>query len=214
MQVSIPVVAIALGSCGEPPSGGDDTSAWATDAEATFEDALASLPACEAAEADGRLDLDQGCADGLCTGMDFSDAEDVLGDALGCISLYVDYGPVQTSEVLCLWDTLSATWLDEDRDGDPDRGSGALEVTASLPEWDGTTSDGLGAGASTSCFVDTLGAPAALTLGTAADGSLQPTELHYGGFSALDLYDNDEVLAGGYDLEPDGRIDGVLLLDE
>lgn len=120
-------------------------------------DPLDSLPPCEPLEPDGRVDLREGCVDGGCAWMSAGELEPVWGRASCARSS-------STPTVLCAW--ASGVWAafdDRDDNGLPDR-----DVPARLlfldPPFDGATLDGLGVGASLSCFVDVLGPPDAVDL--------------------------------------------------
>lgn len=113
----------------------------------TPEQALEQLPDCAPLATGDRLDIESGCADGLCAGSSFSqlNAENgVTGDCEASFDddyLYCNWG----GEVFAFFD-------DEDNDGVPDADDTAYGIYIH-DEWDGTDADGLGIGVSPACVL-------------------------------------------------------------
>ena len=164
------------------------------------EGVLDQLGDCEKVEANGRIDIERGCADGGCVGMTF----DALVGALG-------RGECQTYEsypgwVGCWWDVgISTSFLDEDYDGLPDREdrNDGLYVYTPYP---GSTEDGLGVGASMSCFVEDLGYPDSAQFQSSDEGFL-PNVFYW---EQLGLYVYDEYV-GNTAYGQDGTVDYLFL---
>lgn len=127
-----------------PPDTTDDTPG-ATDA------IDAAGPACVLAKPDGRLDLDAGCADGLCVGDTFERMSSILGPGecvAGSEGLFCTFEPPG----------LQGLFADADADGlpDPESATPWLRVLSTFPY---ATVGGLGMGTSTRCWTEQLGIP-------------------------------------------------------
>ena len=189
MKTLLPAV-LVLASCAEPLECGPYTYEAAgncfgepvvevTPDDPTFEDTLAALPECRLAGSNGRLDLDGRCVDDICVG----GSVDALVETYGAQTCAPGGG-----RALCRWAGVSVYVPDADRDGQPDPGSSVSYLD--IMRADVSNDDGLGIGASMSCFVDRLPAPDVLTLSRRDDGSWAIRELNWaragkiGGLSA------------------------------
>ena len=130
---------------------GDEADSGEDDAPLpTLDPLLDGLSRCEPGAADGRLDLDAGCAEGVCMGMS---AEEVAG-ALGtptCVDLAFD-------AVCTHGGGITVAYADDDGDALPDEGAHAYVLALTAP-WDGGTSGGLACDATMRCFPEQLGTP-------------------------------------------------------
>lgn len=181
----------------------DDTDTEDTGAPASIEDVLDALPACEPASDDGRLDLDAGCADGICSYMTYEEIVAGTGDEGDCDSYYYRSGSYEFGGVSCAFDGVSVSFDDEDVDGIPDEGSYTYGVSVDAP-FDGGTVDGLGIDASMSCFVEALGYPDSVSFAVSGrDWGIRSASWSDHGVYAYDYYD----ARGNY--EPDTYVDGI-----
>ena len=178
IETLLPAV-LVLASCAEPLECGPYTYEAAgncfgepvvevTPDDPTFEDTLAALPECRLAGSNGRLDLDGRCVDDICVG----GSVDALVETYGAQTCAPGGG-----RALCRWAGVSVYVPDADRDGQPDPGSSVSYLD--IMRADVSNDDGLGIGASMSCFVDRLPAPDVLTLSRRDDGSWAIRELNW-----------------------------------
>lgn len=109
------------------------------------------LRPCDATPGTG-LDLEAGCAQGVCVGDTFEDWRAVLGDPNDC--------DASGTFARCDWDAsgLAGSFDDADDNGIPDPGSVPAFVNVTSPAA-GFSSGGLGVDVSFACFVQQLGAP-------------------------------------------------------
>jgi len=108
------------------------------------------LPACEVRDADSRIDVTLGCADGACS----DDTYDAFNSAIG------ETGSCSTTSgfAFCDWeeDTLGSFFDDVDGDDVPDVDAPAQGVYLD-PGFDGATEDGLGLDVSLACWIVVYG---------------------------------------------------------
>jgi hypothetical protein len=160
---------------------------------------LDALPPCAPAPAphDGSIDLATACVEGVCMGMTFAEVNSALGAQGDCMS-----SPAVEGSLFCSWSGLEIIFDDIDGDGVPDPGSTTTGISLIAP-FRGTTSDGLGIGATLRCFVDSLGAPTEIE---AIDhhGSIEINELQFGAFKLL--VDDGTPFP---DDPPDGYVDAL-----
>lgn len=130
-----------------------DTSGFTGDGTLGWADVQALLPPCEPLQADDALDFEGVCIDGGCAGDGLSVFQDLWGDATSC-----DAGE-------CEWSRGVIVEFDDD----PLSGGRATEfqVTESGV---GRDTNGLGIGASMSCFAEIYGMPDLLSIGQDSDG--------------------------------------------
>jgi hypothetical protein len=138
--------------------------------DAPYDVAYDALIECESRSGDGRLDLAQACADGVCEGQDW----DTISAAAG--------GAVCTpdgDQLVCIWgdDEIVTTFADTDYDSIPDTNAPAGMVRV-LDPWDGTTLDGIGPGSAGLCVLDRYGHPTTVDFQAHA-GELRIIELLY-----------------------------------
>lgn len=111
-------------------------------------------PPCELLTPGGRLELELGCADGVCDGDPYEAITDVLGPGV------CEGSDVVAETSFCEWSSgVHAHFDDQDLDGRPDDGAPARGLFLYLP-WNGADAAGLGLGVSLACFYETLGEPA------------------------------------------------------
>lgn len=158
-------------------------------------DWLDTLPACAPRPGDGRLDLDAGCADGVCLDGTRADAERDLGAAT-C-------EPYLFGVTSCRWADagISALFRDPDLDGVTDPDDTVWVLYAHAP-FTGTTTDGLGFGAETRCFVEALGEPHKVH----AERTALRWRVTAVAFGPLSVYDNESVTGAR---ASDGFVDGL-----
>ena len=113
-------------------------------------------------------DLDGRCVDDICVG----GSVDALVETYGAQTCAPGGG-----RALCRWAGVLVYVPDADRDGQPDPGSSVSYLD--IMRADVSNDDGLGIGASMSCFVDRLPAPDVLTLSRRDDGSWAIRELNW-----------------------------------
>jgi hypothetical protein len=184
-----------LAACGANQEEDDDT----VYAPATVGGVLESLPACQTADADGRLDLVTGCVGEACVGHTLDELEAALGVEPACVT---PEGAAGISR--CTFeDTLIVELLDSDGDGWPDKGAEAEAIELEGP-W-ASTPEGLGVGASTSCFLQVYGEPDTATW-SRLNGVWVLTEAHWYGWG-LTVVDDDGPPGS---VDPDGQVDALL----
>ncbi|MES2643684.1 MAG: hypothetical protein V4850_29630 [Myxococcota bacterium] len=133
----------------------------------TADEVVAALPACtlDAAEGNGRLDLDGHCVDGACAGDSYADMNAGVGEEGYCDggALFVDgstepYAHAEWSPGFWTYfPAIEGTVEPYDYAPDPDVPTGSPIHT--YDGYTGTTAEGLGVGSPLSCWVDTLGVP-------------------------------------------------------
>lgn len=142
--------------------GGDGTCVIPWEGEATLEDLLEGLAPCVPEDPSDRLDVRNGCADGVCVGMTAAEVTTTLGETPTCLAEYHEH--LQAQYVACSWASgFSARFQDYDLDELPDEGD-PLYGLAVVDPWDGTSAEGLGRGVGFGCFVDVLGEPSDFSL--------------------------------------------------
>jgi len=162
---SLAALATALFACAPDPHtpAGAPRVALAAPEVATVEGVIDALPACVPLATDGRVDVAAGCADDGCVGMTAVELEQAWGSAT------CSRQSSAPTSLRCVWPSgVWARFDDHDDDGVPDDGSSARPLLLE-PPYDGATADGLGVGASLSCFVDALGYPDAVRLSNVDD---------------------------------------------
>lgn len=164
-------------------------------APVTLADWLDTLPVCRPlGEGDGRLDLDRGCADGICAGDDVGTAAAVAGEPAcddGDTILTCDWGKGLS---VYLYDLSGDGLSDDDL---------ILFVSVEIA-YDGLTTDGLGISADMTCFLEAYGEPTGLSV--QEDAGWTVTSLDYPQFSVGDSRVNK---SGDY--APDGLADSLFL---
>jgi hypothetical protein len=111
----------------------------------TFEAVLDQLYPCTSTEGDGRIDLAEGCVDEVCVGS----RTPADADCSQPIPDFPEYW-------VCTWQPgVFSTWFG---DVDPRRGLAVDEIIVERP-YQGKTTDGLGVGTETGCFIQALGDP-------------------------------------------------------
>jgi len=113
------------------------------------DDMLAMMPDCPTTTGDGRLDLDEGCADGLCGKISYVDLK-LQAPNLECHA-------IRNGLISCNVDGVGFQFTDTDGDGTPDEDDTSLVHLRD--GWSGSTSSGIGLGSPMSCFIDILGEP-------------------------------------------------------
>lgn len=190
------------GETGAPAETGDSAAEEPT----TLDDVLADLDACTPTIADGRLDLIEGCADGFCVGDTLLEAQTLFGGPDDTTVYFITYESYTYTNVTLRWDSgLAVTFDDDDADGLLEPSNRAQGLSLELP-WSGGTEDGLGLGASVSCFFDALGTPDNLDFWPSGEGY----RLNYAWWSRLSLSIGDSSLNGtGEDGISDGLVDRI-----
>ena len=185
----------------------EDTGGADTEPPVTFLDLLAAMPPCEPGSTDGLLDLEDGCADGACVNMDYDAMVAAIGEAPTCDSIYIRLGDsYESSQLSCDWSNgLGMSFADDDQDGLPDTGARGWPLYVDLP-WEGGTTEGLGLGASMSCFVDLLGPPDSASIDAGPEEGYLITYLYYGSIG-LSVHDDFYNKDGSYG--SDGLVDGL-----
>lgn len=146
---------------------------------------------------DGRIDVTAACVDGVCAGERFDTIDGRFGEA-SCAALFPGF-------LECTWPNgIGGAFDDYDEDGVPDEHAFAWGMYVQAP-FDGGTRDGIGVGASMSCFFDAFGEPDQAEMAW-ADGEWSVTAV---AFDLLGLYAYD--LGGAYGGGPDGKVDYIAL---
>lgn len=188
------VPALLIG-CGKKDEDGE--AIIVTDSPASIERVLDTLPACETIAADGRINIVSGCADGACVGMTYDDITEVMGGEGACEPTE-DGAPA----VRCTWEAeVEITFADLDDDFHPDKGD-MVESIRILGEYAGGTPEGLGLGASSSCFLEQFGEPDVATWMLVYDHYvlLEATWVGWG----ITIVDDDGPPG---EVDPDGYVD-------
>jgi hypothetical protein len=198
LLVAAIVPAILIG-CGNKEDESD--SVIVTDASDSIEGVLATLPACEPITADGRISVISGCADGICVGMTYDEVVEVTGSEGAC-------EPTEdgTATVTCTWDTTVQGLFDDlDDDFAPDKGD-MLQAIRVLGTYEGGTPEGLGIGATSSCFLEQYGTPDVATWMLVYDHYvlLEATWVGWG----LTIVDDDGPPG---EVDPDGIVDHLMV---
>ena len=164
----------------------------------TTGDLLELLAPCTGLRPSERMDLDSGCAGGLCEGDLYDVATAVLGDPVACL--------VSSGDAFCRWrNGIEGRWDDDDGNGVPDPGSRNQRTHVEFPFVSGTA-DGLGIRMPPSCFVDVLGEPHELIVIDPTQGlAVQKLDFDRYGLTVYDFYDLD------FRPTPDGLIDDLYL---
>jgi len=161
--------------------------------------AVANLPDCEPRLAAFELDLDSGCARGLCPGQTFDDAVQLLGSGYTCFAA--------NGDAYCEWEALGleGRWDDDDDDTVPDPKATNQRVHLT-PQAEVATADGLGADASISCFFEVLGHPDSLTVIDTSEGlAIQLLDYDDAAILVYDTVDRNEQPG------PDGYVDDLFV---
>jgi len=149
---------VDTGDSAAPTDTGTD-SGPGDDDETTLDDVLLSLPPCEFGSTDGRLDLLGFCADDVCVGDEAEWVQASLGPADDRSILAVTYSGYSYAYIYLTWASgLEAVFYDQDDDGMLDPTETVSYMNIDMP-WVGGTTEGLGLGASMSCYLDALGRP-------------------------------------------------------
>ena len=164
-------------------------------------DVLIDAQPCEPLASGDRLDLEAGCADGICAKMDLREAIEAAGRMPEC-------GPgVQDGWLTCRWTSgITANVYDSNEDGSAQGFEPVWWLTVE-PPFGGASADGLGLGISPGCFVVAFGSPDTVTLYEGKDGKPQ---MSYGYWEDFGLVARD-YLGGPQPYQPDGRIDTISL---
>jgi|GEM_PF-6144424 len=198
-QLVAALVPALLIGCGKKD---DETEAIIlTETPASIEGVLDTLPACQTIAADGRINVVSGCADGACVGMTYDDISDVMGDYGAC-------EPVGdgSAAVVCTWEGVVEIAFDDlDDDFEPDKGDLAESIRI-MGEYAGGTPEGLGIGASSSCFLEQFGEPDIATWMLVYDHYvlLEATWTGWG----LTIVDDDGPPG---EVDPDGLVDHIVV---
>jgi hypothetical protein len=190
---------IAVHACTDDLPTGSDTAASTEPPPEALEPPLGTdvlpFPACVPGASDGRLDLEDACADGICIGQTFDDASSAYGEAPYCLSLV----PGATA---CFYGGfILAGYTDADGDMLPDDGKRAYTVQV-FAGWPGGSEQGLSVGISPACWVDALGVADHVLLGAQEDGLYAVSmtwDLYY-----LTVHDQQDA---SYAFIPDGVVE-------
>ena len=151
LLVSALVPALLLG-CSKKDE--EEDAVIITETPGSIDGVLESLPACETVAADGRLNVVSGCVDAACIGMTYDEIVEVTGESGACEPV-----PSGLPIMVCTWEGMIQIEFDDlDTDFEPDKGDMAAAIRV-LAEYNGGTPEGLGLGASTSCFLEEFGEP-------------------------------------------------------
>lgn len=185
------LLALLLVGCGGT-SGSTNTPPDTTD-PVVLQDVLDALPPCTRVAGDGLFDLETGCWNGFCLGTDIDLARAELGPC--------EDESVLSTLAFCDWDSLgiSLDYRVED------------ELIYSIEAYQpsvASTLNGLGPGASLSCFLDAAGPPESIEF-EPIDDVWWPTRLRW---EQLDLTVTDDSSAGGSN-DPDGLADDMDISD-
>ncbi len=141
------VLALLAAALASPPSD----AAIEQDLGLSVADLVAALPACRLGPGDGGLDLEAGCADGICVGIPVADA--IAGFEASCkaVGFAADSPgvPCESDDGVSFWDSRLST----------QRRSERLRQLYLRTGYDSTTATGLGLGVSLACFLAELGTP-------------------------------------------------------
>jgi hypothetical protein len=148
------------------------------------EELLALLPPCEPADGPVNIDIAAGCAGGACLDMTYAEVTGVLGDPAEC-----DWNG-------CTWDI--GLVLEFESEEDQPLAEDPVTSVDVEDEFDGATEDGLGPGASLSCFLEALGEVSSIFV-LGRDGGLVIWSLNFSDPMDVAVFD-DEALIGS----PDG----------
>lgn len=195
------VVFLSLAGCADGLVCGAGTleeegvcSAQEVDAtDPTMGDLLDTLPECGVTTGDGSLDLVTGCLGSACVGQTLSELEAAFGETAVCSSF--------STTVFCEWTHGVSTGFDDDGTGIANPTAISTYLSLRTPN-DAATLDGLGVGASMSCFLDALGLPETLSY-EEAGGSYELVGLNY--YDAGVFVSDD----GGFIAPPDGQADDL-----
>lgn len=204
------LLASLLGGCGEPElacrpgfSRAEDGHCYPPPPDPgppTFNDVLENLDPCVPLKPGEQLDLAGGCIQGVCAGDTFGEADRAYGEGVSCQRSGQDWD--------CNWPLgVAALFAPTDNDqGGPASGARARYVRARYL-YEGATADGLGIGASISCFVEALGLPESVVL-VKSMGQVVPNQLVWDSMG-LEIEDEERQL----DLLafPDGKVDEITL---
>ena len=146
------LVPALLVGCGKKSE--EDEAVIITETPGSIESVLDALPACETVAADGRLNVVSGCADAACVGMTYEEIVEVMADPGACEPMSDG-----TPAMVCTWEGVVQIAFDDlDLDFEPDKGDMAAGIRI-LGEYAGGTPEGLGLGASSSCYLEEFGEP-------------------------------------------------------
>ncbi len=151
-RIVLALVPALLVGCGKKDDDGE--AIIITETPASIESVLDSMPACERVAADGRLNVVSGCADSACVGLTYEEVVEVMGEDGACEPV-ADGSP----QMVCTWENVMEIRFDDlDLDYEPDKGDLAAGVRI-YGEYAGGTPEGLGLGASSSCYLEDFGEP-------------------------------------------------------
>jgi hypothetical protein len=164
-----------------------------------LEAALEHMPPCEPLTDGVAMDLESGCAYGLCPGDTFAEALELFGEGYDCFDA--------NNDAYCLWEHvgIEGRWDDEDDDGLPDEGAGNVRThvaEGSLARTEG----GLGLQVPLSCYFEQLGPPDTFTVIDTVDGLM----IEFMDWDDVGLLAYDLVDRNGY-VGPDGLVDDLYL---
>lgn len=191
-----------------PVETGGETGDSAEDDVSTLEDLLDDLGDCELGIADGELNLDRHCVHDYCVGDTVADAEAAFGAPDETVVYFVRYGGIIYTVAYEQWANGIKIYFDDaDADGILLETDHSTAIALDLP-WGGGTEEGLGLGASLSCFVEALGYPDQVEFWTVGDGY----GINYAFWSAFQLTVYDDALNGTGEFGiSDGLVDGIFL---
>jgi len=161
--------------------------------------AVANLPACEIRASPFLIDLDSGCALGMCPGDLFEESVATFGSGYTCFTA--------NGDAYCGWEEVGVEgrWDDDDEDGQPDPKAFNQRVHLTRDAVV-ATSEGLGTDASMSCFIDTLGHPDRMTVIDTVDGlAIEFMDYDDAGMLVYDTVDRNDIFG------PDGFVDDLFL---
>ena len=113
----------------------------------SVEQLVSALPSCTFKPANGRLDLERGCADGLCLDMP---TERAVQPPFACKA------SKRAQKPMCDDDAGRRFWDERESETRPQSTLGQVYLS---PPYDGTSADGLGLGVSLACFLEVYGTP-------------------------------------------------------
>ena len=170
---------------------------------APFNALVEQQPPCDPISApEVTLDLDEGCYRGACAGMTYAEISEALGEE-GALDVTVcDGGGGPRGFIVADWSAagVSASFFDNDADGVPDEGQAASGLRLQAPA-SGATVEGLGLGASMSCFINAHGNPDTYSVSRDSVNRYRISGVVYARFIASDT-------------DQDGEADAITLLDE
>ncbi len=142
---------------GSEPGG--ETGDSAGEEPTTLQEVMDDLGDCELTVADGALDLDRHCVHDFCVGDTVADAAALFGEPDDTVVYFIRYEGYTYTSTYQVWANGITLYFDDaDDDGVLADSDHATSIAIELP-WGGGTDEGLGLGASMSCFIEALGYP-------------------------------------------------------